>query len=420
MSIKNLKLMARGSKRKSRIYLDYASSTPIAPEVLKVIQKAEKEVFGNPSSIHKEGVLAKKLLEESRVKIARSLECRAEELVFTSGGTESNNMAIFGAFTDDAHVITTAIEHSSVLEPIRELEKRGAAVTYLKPNSEGLINPEDVKKALRQETALVSIQYANSEIGVVQPILKIGKLLSDFQNQRELQKPKQKPKTGRQTTFKLKVAKPVFHVDASQAPMYLNCSPSHLSADLVTFDAHKMYGPKGIGLLYKRRNVNLSPIIFGGGQENELRSGTENTSAAMGFAKAFELSVALREKESERLKKLADYFYLLIRTNKRIDEDSEMTKRVVINGSLEKRLPCNINISIEGINAEFFVLQLDAAGIACSTKSSCEEGKEESYVIKSLGGPKWRAKCALRFSLGRYTQKSDIDYLARVLKNCIR
>jgi len=413
-----------------RIYMDYASTTPLGPQVLKAMLPYFREKFGNPSSIHAEGVEAKKVLESARKSVGLILNARAAEIIFTGGGTESNNLAIFGAvsrfdlFPDSRsnlerpHIVTTSIEHSSVLEPIRELERRGARVTYVPVELNGIVDPKKIAAALRPETVLVSVGYANNEIGTIQPIREISKII----------------RTHNFQTFKLSNFKTHFHSDASQAPLYLDCSVEKLGVDLLTLDGHKMYGPKGVGALYVRRGVKLAPIFYGGGQERGLRSTTENLPLIVGFAKALEMAAVSREKESARLTKLRDLCHSHILQN------VGMTK-VIINGDMKERLPNNINISIPkldpavdfgktisekshtsratkihyGASTEFTLLQLDAAGIACSTKSSCLGSEGGSYVVRALGGSAASAQSTLRFTLGRRTTKGDVDALLKCL-----
>ncbi|MEK7107588.1 MAG: cysteine desulfurase family protein [Patescibacteria group bacterium] len=361
---------------KNRIYLDYAATT--------------KKEIGNPNSIHQEGVAAKKKLETARRKTAAFFGARPEEIIFTSGGTESNNLAIFGAIGDGKHAITTVIEHSSVLECFRELENRGVKVNYLPVNSDGILELKTLEKALRPETSLVSVGYVNSEIGVIQPIGKISKLLKSYKLH----------------VTHYKNEKLIFHVDASQAPPYLNCEKETLGANLITVDGHKIYGPLGIGALFVRRGIKLKPLMFGGGQESGLRPGTENLPAIVGLTEALELAKKNREKESVRLTILRDFFIAQI--------EKEIPK-VILNGSRIERLPNNINFSFPGTEAEFLALQLDAAGIAVATKSACLKNERESYVIKALGGDPLRATSAIRFSFGKDTKKSDLEYTIKVL-----
>ena len=378
-----------------RIYLDYAATTPLDPRVKLAMEPYFAKAFGNPSSIHAEGVAAKKAVDEARTKVARALEARAEEIIFTSGGTEANNLAIFGVLEGkkNAHIVTTNIEHSSILEPLRELKRQGRAeVSYVPVEPNGIVRAEKIISAIRPNTVLVSVMYANNEIGTIQPIAKIGKLLRKA-NQRSV----------------------IFHVDACQAPLYLHCLVNALGVDLLTLDGHKMYGPKGVGALYVRHGTALAPTIFGGGQEKGLRSTTENVPGIVGFAEALHLAVSERAKESLRLATLRDYLCSEVLENIRI-------KNVVVNGSIEtwKRLPNNLNISLHGIDTEMLTLQLNVHGIACSTKSSCLKDEKVSYVVRALGGGASRAQSTLRFTLGRATTKKDIEYTVRVLTRFLK
>ncbi|MEK7169963.1 MAG: cysteine desulfurase family protein [Patescibacteria group bacterium] len=420
-----------------RIYFDYASTTPLDPRVKKEMEPFYAKTFGNPSSIHAEGVAAKKALDEARTLVARCLEAHADEIVFTSGGTEANNLAIFGAttfrlnlnqfrFNLKQHVVTTNVEHSSVLEPLRELERRGRVeVTYVPVEPNGIVKAEKIIAAVKPNTVLVSVMYANNEIGTVQPIRKIGQMIQSLR----LQKLKA-------ISYKLKAVEnrlPVFHVDACQAPLYLRCFVNALGVDLMTLDGHKIYGPKGVGALYVRRGTPLAPILLGGGQEGGLRATTENVPVIVGFAEALRIATSEREKESLRVRKIRDHLYSLIRENKRI------STMAVINGSREEgeRLPNNVNISLPGIDTEFLTLKLDAEGIAVSTKSSCLKDEKESYVLAALGAKpnprdsvarsaksgfrdgKERAMSSLRFTLGRYTTKSEVEYAAKTLRKLV-
>lgn len=421
---------------RKRIYLDNTSTTPLDPRVLKAMLPYFSEKFGNPSSIHAEGVIAKNALESSRKSVAGILQCRKEEIIFTSGGTESNNLGIFGVVKaleknglsiSKMHFVTTNIEHASVLECFRELKARGARVDYAPVGENGVVKAETVGALLKPETVLVSVGLANNEIGTIQPVREISKIIRAH-NLKNFKPARMVPVgfgAGGLSNFQT-----CFHSDGSQAQLYLNCSPSRLGVDLLTLDGHKMYGPKGVGALYVKRNTPLSPIIFGGGQERGVRSTTENVPAIAGFAKAFEIVTAEREKESARLTKLRDYFYSNLLQNigievtkegekgkngRKSDRMSGQFKRVVINGDLWERLPNNINISLPGLDTEFLLLKLDAVGIACSTKSSCLGSEGGSYVVRAIGGGEERANSTLRFSLGRHTTKKDVDFLLKCL-----
>ena len=379
-------------KLKKRIYLDNAATTPIDKRVLSVIRKISTESYGNPSSLHKEGVEAKKILSEARKDIAEIIGANPDEIVFTSGGTESNNLAIFGTVRDPkkSHIIVSSIEHASIIECVKELEKRGAEVTYLPVNGDGVVSSKDIKEAIKENTVLVSIMYANNEIGTIQPIVEIAKAIRHSKS------------------------RPIFHTDACQATNYLDMKVLHLGVDLMTFNASKIYGPKGVGALFVRKGIKLSPLIFGGGQEKGIRSGTENVASLKGFAEAMKITEEMKEKESARLTKLRDFF---------IAEAMEKIPNSVLNGSAENRLPNNVNISIPKTDAEELVIILDARGIACSTGSACAnisaDGKV-SHVVEALGFGRDRAASSLRFTLGRETTKEDIIFIANELSKILK
>ena len=386
---------------KKRIYLDYAAATPLDSRVFKAMKPFLEIQFGNPSSIHNEGVFAKKAIDTARKNIANMLQGHSDEIIFTSGGTEGNNLAIMGlalrrekegAQFSKMHFVTTVIEHPSVMDIFAELERRGASVSYVSVDAGGIIKLQELKKVLRKETVLVSIMYANSEIGTIQPISEIAKIIRHFSKTRNLKSP-------------------VFHTDASQAPLYLDITVQKLGVDLMTLDGQKIYGPKGVGALFKKRHILINSLFYGGGQENGLRPGTENVPGIVGFAEAFQRAVLERERESARLAKLRDYFI------KKILSEIPNT---ILNGDQEKRLPNNINISFLGIDNEWLLLQLDVAGIAVGAGSACFSQKENiSYVVVALDKDKGRASSSIRFALGRKTRAEDIDYVADTLKQII-
>lgn len=399
---------------KKMIYLDCASTTPVRKEVLEAMKPFWYENYGNPSSITKIGVTAKQAVEKSRNIVAELLFRRPNEIIFTSGGTESNNLAIFGLVKNlekngtrvsDMHFITTNIEHSSILECFKELERRGAMIDYLKVKENGIVKSRDLRKIIKQNTVLVSVGYANNEIGTIQPIREIAKEV----------------RHARKTNSNL-----VFHTDASQAGLYLNLNINELGVDMMTLDAQKIYGPKGVGILFVKAGVQISPIIFGGGQEGGLRSGTENVPLIVGIAKAFSLArgaespkafgvirsdVKRRELSVMKIKKIRNYFWQKIQ--KEIPE-------AVLNGDLENRLPNNLNISIPGIDTEFAVLCLDEAEIVSSTKSACGSSDDGSFVVQALGKKCELIKSTLRFSLSESVTKKDIDYAVLTLKNIVK
>ncbi|MCX6717835.1 MAG: cysteine desulfurase family protein [Candidatus Taylorbacteria bacterium] len=409
-----------------KIYLDNSATTPLDRKVISAMKKYWRKSFGNPSSIHKMGVEAKNVLEKARKVIADFLNAHDREIIFTSGGTEANNLAIFGirgllsrtshrlhadSFNVDQtknsfvkmHFITTEIEHSSILECFKKLEKDGHEISYLKVDQFGLVNPKDLREMIKLETVLISIGYANSEIGTVEPLREIIKEI------RHKKKEFSREKNGL----------PYFHSDASQAGLYLNMNVEDLGVDLMTLDAQKMYGPKGVGALFVRDGIKIEPIIFGGGQEMGMRSGTENIPLVVGFAKAIEIAKEKKEKESNRLLKLRDGFF---------DGIKKTTPSAFINGHLEARLPNNINISIPGQDGEMLVFRLDEKGIVCSSASACSSGSGESYVVRKISEKMnlskeeidSRAKSTLRFSTGKDTRKRYLKYLLKCLKDLIK
>ena len=390
------------------------------PEAARAVAEAEA-FFGNPGSIHREGVAAAKLLLDSREKIARELGCKARDIVFTSGGTEANNLAIIGSARAIAarrnlaehqrgfaslanaslanslslqgtHWIVSAIEHPSVLECFGEIERLGGRVDFVEPDSKGMIQPEVLARMLRRETVFVSIGWANSEIGIVQSLAKIARELHAYE-------------TANKTTI-------IFHSDAGQAPLYDAARVHSLGVDILTLDSAKLYGPRGIGCLYLSDRVELAPMILGGKQERGLRAGTENVALAAGFARAFKIIAAERAPESKRLEKLRHYLAKEIRTR---------IPGVILNGDKDASMPHILNISIPDISSEYVTLALDHSGIAVSTKSACREGeKQRSHVVEALGGDEWHAKNTLRFSLGRDTREKDLKQTIDALAESVQ
>lgn len=375
---------------KKRIYLDYAAATPIKRSILLKMLPYFLEKFANPLSLYKEGVETAKVLKESRKKVARNLLCKESEIIFTGGGTESNNMAILGVFKNalksgikNPHFITTNIEHSSVSEVFSEIKRRGGEVSFIPVSQKGIVNPQEIIENLKDNTVLISVHYANNEIGVIQPISKISRMLEKA------------------------CSKAIFHTDASQAPLYLPIEVQKLGVDLMTLDGSKIYGPKGIGCLFVKRKTKISPIIFGGGQERNLRAGTHNIPLIIGFSEALNLACKNREKESARLLDLREYF---------LEELFKIFPNGKLQGDREERLPNNINFSIPGIDSEFAVIKLDNKGIACSGGSACNSlSGVGSGVVKALGFDK-DGNSSLRFSLGEKTRKTDIKKAIKALK----
>lgn len=374
------------------IYLDNAAAAPIGPRVRREVDRGMK-IYGNPSSFNDAGRQATKELTGARLKIARFLGAHPEEIIFTASGSEANNMAIMGAAIvnrkNNNEIVTTLIEHPSVLEPVEALKSWGFKAVFTKIDQFGFVDVHDLAPKINDKTLLVSIMYANNEIGTIEPINKIGKVIRAFR------------KKG--TKF------PLFHVDACQAAGCLNMNVNSLGADLVTFNGSKIGGPRGVGVLYVKNGTHLASFILGGGQERGLRAGTENLPAILGVAKAIEL---IDKKETARLTKLRDYF---INKIKEIDPD------IKLNGPTGKdRLPNNINISIPDLDSENLLLELDKYGIYAGSGSACtSRSVEPSHVLKAIGVDKKYLPGALRFSMGRETTKRDLDYVLKVLSRVI-
>lgn len=373
-----------------KVYLDHAASTYLNLEVEKAMRFYGREIFGNPSSVHQFGRKAKEGLEEARKKVSHILNCHSSEIIFTNGGTESCNLAIFGVARANKkygnHIITTQIEHKAVLEPCHQLEKEGFSVTYLPVDEDGLVDPQEVKKSLTPKTILVAVMYVNNEIGTIEPIQEIGKIIRNYKK------------------------KIYFYSDACQAAGYLDLDVKKIGVDFLTISGSKIYGPKSAGALYIKQGALIEPLIFGSGQEFNLRSGTQNVSGIVGLAKALEVVRRHKQKESKRLLELRDYLTRGI---------FKLIPQVIINGSMEKRLPNNLNVSIPGVDSEFLLFLLDKNGIAVSSASACFDKKDgPSHVLKALGkfSPQELARQAhIRISLGKMNTKEDIDYFIKVL-----
>ncbi|MEW6407503.1 MAG: IscS subfamily cysteine desulfurase [Patescibacteria group bacterium] len=384
-----------------KIYLDYAATTPVAPQVFKTIQPYFCQKFGNPASLHSFGQEALKAVDFAREKVAKFLNCQIQEIIFTSGTTESNNLAIAGVIAATSikkpHIITTKIEHHSILEPLKYLEKHGCDVTYLSVDKEGVLNKKSVQQALKENTILVSIIYANNEIGTVQPIAEVGELIKKENEKRQ--------KQGR--------GKIIFHTDAVQAIEYLNCNVQALGVDLLSFSGHKIYGPKGIGVLYIKQGTKIKKIQRGGSQEYYMRAGTLNVPGIVGLGKAIELIQSLsHKKEIIAIKKLRD---------KLIEGITKTISGTRLNGSKNLRLPNNANLSFAKIEGESILLHLDFEGIAVSTGSACASGSlEPSHVLLALGLSHEQAHGSIRFTLGRDTTEREINYLLKILPKIIK
>jgi len=389
---------------KIKVYLDYAAATPIDHRVKEEMVKTI-EFFGNPSSFNNAGRLARDKISQSRLLVARFLGAKIDEIIFTASGSEANNLAVFG-LTKEApqelnEIVTTPIEHPSVLEPVKQLTNQGYKIHYLRVNKEGLIDLSDLEKKINRKTLLISVIYVNNEIGTIQPIPKVYKVIKHFRD-RKLAIRNYKSEVNEKIY-------PLFHSDACQAAEYLDMNVNHLGVDLLTFNGSKIYSSPGVAVLYKRRGVVLKSLIYGGNQEYGLRAGTENLSLIAGLAKAISLINRNTSKEMERLR---DYF---------IEGLKIILPEAKINGPLkEGRQANNINISIPDLDSEIILLELDSYGISASSGSACTaHSVEPSHVLKAIKVESRYINGALRLSLGRQTTKKDVDYVLRVLPKVV-
>jgi len=368
--------MPKSNKKLRKIYLDYASSA--------LLESA------NPGAIHELGRKEKEKLDGARSQVAKILNSSREEIIFTSGATESNNLAILGLVRNfkKPHIVTTNIEHASVMEVYKYLQNsKQAKVTFVEVEPTGVVDPKKIRKALTKDTVLVSVMYANNEIGTIEPITEIAKTLRHHN------------KSNKQKVF--------FHTDATQAMNYLPVNVQRLGVDLMSFNAAKIYGPKGVGVLFIKKGTPLQKIMYGGDQERGLRPGTENVGGAMALASALEAVEKIKVKEVKRLTKLRDYFFKEL---KKINFD------FVINGDLKNRLPNNINITIPNIPSDLLVIELSERGIMAAAKSACKAGDgKASYVIEAINPKIKETDGSLRFTLGRDTTKADINFAIKSL-----
>ncbi|WP_213975316.1 cysteine desulfurase NifS [Tepidanaerobacter acetatoxydans] len=374
-----------------RIYLDNAATTPVRSEVLEAMLPYFTQKFGNASTIYSYGREAKEALEESRKNVAQLIGANAEEIFFTSGGTESDNWALRGIASANVkkgkHIITSSVEHHAVLHTCQDLEKQGFKITYLPVDKDGLINVKDVADTITDETILVSIMHANNEIGTIQPINEIAKVI------------------------KQKNPEIIFHTDAVQTAGKIPVNVNNLGVDLLSMSAHKIYGPKGVGALYIRKGTRIAPFMTGGAQESSRRAGTENIAGIVGFGKAAELAVCEQQEQFEKLTLLRD------RLMQGILNTIPYTR---LNGHPTLRLPHNVNISFEFIEGESILLNLDMKGICASSGSACTSGSlDPSHVLLAIGLPHEIAHGSLRLTLGRENSQEDVDYVLEVLPGII-
>jgi len=382
----------------TRIYLDNGASTAVDSRVVAVMQPYWSEHIGNAGSLHAEGRYAKNILDEARSSVAKSLHAIGEQVIFTSGGTESNNLAIFGVIEkcleqgkkpEELHIITSAVEHNSITDCYAHFERKGVQVTYIPVDTEGRVDVQKFESAFTENTVLVSCMYVNNEIGTIEHIKELSGIV------------RQVRKKNNSAVY------PLFHTDASQSPAWVTVNIQKLGVDLLTLDSQKIYGPKGAGCLFVRDREHISPMMFGGGQEYGLRPGTPPIPLIVGFAKALELVEEERETYVKEVAELRDWLIAYILKN---------VDNVVLNGAFgEGRIAGNINISFPNIDDEQLVIEMDVRGVAVSAKSACLSGIEGSRVVKALHNGSPKNSGALRFSLSRYTTKSEIERCAQIL-----
>lgn len=369
----------------SKVYLDYAATTPAHPGVIQAMLPYFGEKYGNASSLHSIGQDARSAVEKARTTAAAFIKASPEEIIFTSGGTESDNSAILGvAYANRErgnHIITTSVEHHAVLESCHFLEKRGFKISYLPVDRFGMIDPDEIKKAITPRTILVTVIHASNEVGTIQPIEEIGNIT--------------------------RTAGIYFHTDSVQTFGHLPISVNELNVDLLSVSGHKLYGPKGVGILYIRKGTKLAPFMLGGGQENGRRGSTYNTPGIVGLGKAVEIANLEMVEEGFRLTALREYLI------KGLLSKIEMVK---LNGHPTKRLPNNVNISLAYVEGEAILLSLDYEGICASTGSACSsESMEPSHVLTAMCVAAEEARCSIRFSLGKWTSQDNVDKVLDVL-----
>jgi cysteine desulfurase len=370
------------------IYLDNAASTPVHEKVIESMIPYFKEQYGNPSSIHKYGRLANNAIQNARKRIASLINAESNEILITSGGTESNNTALYGIAHNNKgkHIITSSIEHDAILEPCKRLEKEGFQITYLPVDKYGLVNPEDVEKEISADTCLVSIMFANNEVGTIQPIADIGKITRE--------------------------KKIVFHTDGIQAVGKMPINVKEFGIDLLSISSHKINGPKGVGALYIKNGVKIDPLILGGGQENGLRSGTENVASIVGFGMACQLANDNMIQNQERFRKLG--MKLIMDILKEIP----YTK---LNGHPEKRIPNNIHFTFLGVNGEDLIIKLDENKVAASTGSACSvKVQKVSHVLRAMGFSHEQITGSLRLTIGITNTEEEINETVQVLKKVVK
>ncbi len=369
-----------------RVYLDNNATTPVLPEVFEALRPYLLEEYGNASSIHRQGQEARAAVERARDSVAKLLACASSEIVFTSGGTEGDNLALFGIAAEGDHVITSAIEHHAVLHACHRLERMGCDVTYLPADRRGLVNPDDVRRALRANTKLISVMMANNETGVLQPVEEIGKIAAE--------------------------ADVYFHTDAVQSAAKVPIDVNAIACDLLSISGHKIHAPKGVGALYVRKGTALQPIFYGGSHERSRRAGTENVPGIVALGKAAEIA-------AEGLKNGAVANMATLRD--RLEQTlCAHTDDVGVNGAKAPRVPNTANIYFDGIDGEALVIALDLKGVAVSAGAACSSGATEpSHVLTAMGLPAERGRASIRFSLGKQNTPEDVDFALALIPETV-
>ena len=370
------------------IYLDNAASTPVHEKVIEEMLPYFREQYGNPSSIHRHGRLANTAIQNARKRIATLINADSNEILITSGGTESNNTAIYGIISQSKgrHIITSSIEHDAILEPCKSLEKDGYRITFLPVDHHGFVNPEDLKKEISDDTCLITIMYANNEVGTIQPIKEISKIAR-----------------GKNI---------VFHTDAVQAVGKIPIDVKELGIDLLSISSHKINGPKGVGILYIKNGVKISPLMLGGGQERGLRSGTENVASIVGFGMACKLANDNVNENMAHFKKL---------TTRLISRVLTEIPATTLNGHPDKRIPNNTHFTFLGVSGEDLIIKLDENKISASTGSACSvKIQKASHVLKAMGFSHEQVTGSLRLTVGTTNTEQEIDETVEVLKKIVQ
>ncbi len=389
--------------------MDYASSTPLTREVRRAMRRA-LSAYGNPSAPHEEGRRAKKLIEDARAAIARALTVRPETVYFTGSGTESNGMAIFGfiealvergATYSDLHIVVSEFEHPSVLEPIAYFIKKGVAVSYVRPTEDGIITPEAVHAEIKPETVFVSVVSVQSELGQIQPLKDISRIVEKIQGARTQKNQHRVPECPL----------PILHTDASQGLMYVDVSPERLGVDMASYDAQKIGGPKGVGVLYKHSRVPLVPLIRGGSQERKLRAGTENVVGIVGMAVAFVGAEQGRKERSARVSAVREYMRALLQ---------KIVPDVEVNGGMKHRIANNLHVSVPASDGDYLAVLMDREGVSVSPRSACIASGTSSKAVSLLGKSEEAARGTLRFTFSPHVSKRDVRRAVRALARARR